>query len=352
MQKIIASKIPSPKIVGSILGMMMLTACLGSGNTDGGKNSDAVNASGDMRYAADGGAGATISLETPETISVGETDDFKVVLKDPLGAPLDYIRIFCESEKGIAILEPSSGGVAFEHTSANGIMSGVIGGLLPGSYIMECRAPEGYGLIARQSIRVVGSVPAGFVGFPGAAGGNLGGGVLVEQDPDEIDGSSGLGLFRITSASVSDGGSKMTSGPIDIVFGTCTDGAATPKITPEPVYFNSFYINVQNDSTEKATIGTVGFTIEDGGPSMTSTQSKVVVVNAGSTAEVDGILTEFIGGEKVFAGSTYVVKAGTYKVNIVLTGELDKSGSFTLTRSMTLTFAGVNRCPEGTYPAS
>ena len=341
---------PYIRILATAVGVLMISGCFGGGDTEGGKGKETANSGADARYVADGGAGATMTMDAPLTMVVGETDEFRVHLRDPQGQPLEYIRIFCESEKGIAILEPSSGGVGFEHTSVNGNMSGVLGALLPGSYIIECRAPDGFGLVVRQSIKISGPVPAGFVGFPGAAGGNLGGGRLVEQIPvdDEANPSTdGLGSLRISAVSVNDGGEKTSSGPIDIVQGpgVCDNGTAeTDDDYAEPMFFNNFYIAVQNDSNEKATIGTVGFTIEDGAAGATSTQSKVVVIAAGASGEVDGLLTEFGGSGKVFAGSSSVVRAGTYRVNLRVTGWFEKSGDFTLTRSLTLTFANVNNC--------
>jgi hypothetical protein len=160
-----------------VVAALLIVGC--RGNTDGGDAAvTADTPSG--QYSSDGAAGASLTIRVSGSVTVGGRTGFSVTALDPTGAPLAYIRIFCESEQGIAILEPSSGGVAFEHTGPTGFMSGVLGGLLPGSYILECRGPQGFNLVDRVSINVTGSAPSGFTGFPGAAGGNLGGGVITD----------------------------------------------------------------------------------------------------------------------------------------------------------------------------
>lgn len=331
---------------------VLFSGCLGGGSTDGGGGRDDVSElnGSSLQYIADGGAGASMSLEVPSVISVGGTADFVARLRDPRGLPLDYVRVACDSEKGVAILEPSSGGVAFEHTSVSGNMSGVLGGLLPGSYVIECRAPDGFGLVARQSVQVSGETPSSFTGFPGAAGGNLGGGSVVDQNGGDDDVDPSLEPLRIAKMEVSDGEDKVTSGPIDIVRGECKTGEqdedGKDKTEPEPWYFNKFYLTLANDTSQKVTVGTIGFSINDGRSGATSTQSKIVVVDSAQTGEVDGILTEFSTSGKVFAGTTNVVRSGTYKVDVVLTGVYELSGDFVLRRSFTLTFGNVNNCPS------
>ncbi len=166
-------------------GMGVLASCSG-GDTDGGAAT--ADAGPGSIYVADGASGSTmkIELEGAETIPTAGRVNFKITATDPNGAPLSYIRINCETEHGIAIIEPSRGGVAFETTNAEGKLSGVFGGLAPGSFLVECRAPQGYNLVARASYKVVGEIPEGFDGFPGAAGGNLGGGVIVPPSAEDV----------------------------------------------------------------------------------------------------------------------------------------------------------------------
>lgn len=72
-----------------------------------------------------------------------------------------------------------------------------------------------------------------------------------------------------------------------------------------------------------------------------------MVIEPGTTGVVDGILTDFLGGSaKTFAGTTDTVVIGTYRVDIVVTGESDSGEDFTLRQSVTITFDGVNRCGD------
>ena len=152
------------------------------GDTDGGTATDNLG-TGNIPVS-DGGFGAKLVLDIhDDDINVGDTVGFFVTVTDPRGQPLPFRRVFCESEHGIAILEPSKGGVAFEHTGADGRMSGRVGGLNIGSYLMECRVEEGFNLVDRKTMRIRGPIPDGFTGFPGAAGGNLGGGRI---EPDDL----------------------------------------------------------------------------------------------------------------------------------------------------------------------
>ena len=171
------------QIIAVLTGLGLLVAsCGGGGDTDGGASTgDQGNG---PTLVSNGGFGSkmTIELENDDGIEIPTAGQAKFLVKatDPNGQPLSFIRIFCESEKGLAILEPSSGGVAFENTNSRGAFSGVLGGVAPGSFMLECRAPQGFNLVARKHFKVTGAVPEGFDGFPGAAGGNLGGGVIVD----------------------------------------------------------------------------------------------------------------------------------------------------------------------------
>ena len=113
------------------------------GDTAGNAESVAkAEGSGDP-FVADGGSGSTLTLSVPSSVGVGQRVGFSVTATDPSGQPLAFIKIVCNSERGISILEPTDGANAVQSTSSNGLMSGQIGGTNPGSYLLECRAPEG-----------------------------------------------------------------------------------------------------------------------------------------------------------------------------------------------------------------
>jgi|GEM_PF-1772474 len=338
-------------------GLLATLVSCGSGSTDGGGAAELAQVITPMNN--DQGAGGSIGITVVDgpSLNVTERTGFKVTLKDPRGQPLQYIRIMCESEKGIAILEPSSGGVAFEHTDSAGNMSGKIGGLHPGSYIMECRAPDGFNLVARTTVIIKGDVPVDFIGFPGAAGGNLGGGLIVDQTPPDDELNQDNGSVRIVKVEYSDG-PNMTSeyGPIDLVQEKC-DIKNTPNDkdddVPEPFWLNPFEVTFSNTLLQSVFIDSVDINI--GNSAGTSIQTayyftdaaKRVEVASQGTGAVTGLLTEFRGGgSKLFVGTDAIVQFGTYRIDFVVTGVTADGRSFTVNAGSTLTFDDVDRCGD------
>lgn len=165
----------------ALMSAAWFAACNNSqGDTDGG--SAVSNLGNGNAPVSNGGFGAKLTIDVvgdDSNIEVGEIRGYRVVATDPRGLPLANQRVFCESERGIAILEPSSGGVAFEHTSDDGHMSGKIGCITSGSFLFECRLDQGFNLVDRVHLICRGDTTAY---FPGAAGGHLGGGNLVEGE--------------------------------------------------------------------------------------------------------------------------------------------------------------------------
>lgn len=318
------------------LAFVSLIGCTGS-NTDGGK---AANTASNTfpQFVSDGGAGSTLLINVPTTIATGSTAGFSVTATDPTGAPLAFVRIFCETELGLALLEPSSGGTGFESTNGNGLMSGLLGGLTPGSYIIECRAPQGFNLVVRASVKVVGDVPEGFGGFPGAAGGNLGGGLLVDQTEDP----SANGSVFISSVTFTDAGGETAFGPIDTFLTTDCDGDSTTS-DPEPFTFTNFTVKITNDSLEDVSIETA--TIALTGLGSTSTQSVTALIPANSSASFTGLLITFSGGSQVLVGTGASIVSGDFSVLTTITGTTESGSSITLTDNSTLSFAPVNNCP-------
>lgn len=315
-----------------IVSLVLLAGC-DSGDTDGGSATPGQGPS----FVSDGGAGATLTIEAPRTIDVGDRQPFRVTALDPNGQPLSFIRIFCETESGIAILEPSRGGVAFEHTGAAGVMSGVLGGVTPGSYLLECRGPQGFNLLARMSILITGEVPEGFTGFPGAAGGNLGGGLLV--DPPEED----IQVAEVTFVDVT--GNESRNGPIDINFNPdCNnDGILTD---PEPYGFDDYLIRFQNALEQRVFVETITFTVFDGRNVTSTQQFGGLLVPAGTETVIEGSFTEFVFGTstKTYAGTAFALIPGTYNVTFTITGETDGGEGFVLEQSASITIGAVDNC--------
>ncbi len=119
-----------------------------------------------------------LEVEGGNELEVMTYKPFKVTLLDSQGSPIPYVKIMCDTERGLSIVEPTT---RVEHTNASGIMSGFVGGVSVGSYLMECRAPVEYKLRARYSIKVVSKGGTSSAGT--GAGGNLGGGTSIGTAP-------------------------------------------------------------------------------------------------------------------------------------------------------------------------
>jgi hypothetical protein len=320
---------------------LLIISCKGGGDTDGGPGKRQADA-GDP-FVSDGGAGGSIKITAPEEIDTGDIDGFFVELKDPRGEPLPFIRVFCESEQGIAIIEPSRNGVAFEHTGADGRLSGQLGGLTPGSYLFECRAQQGFNLVDRVTIKIRGDIPAGFAGFPGAAGGNLGGGRIVEEpeqpeQPGDTPAITSVRFIDITSESTE-------IGFIDLVQnGNCDGDPAT--VDPEPFGSDTLSITISNPTEEPLNVGNIRFTVNDGSGVSSLTEFSGTQIAAGGSSSVIILLTDFVpGGAKRWAGSGTAVSSATSSITISATGTLDQSGdAVTLGDSVTYTANSIDNC--------
>lgn len=327
-------------IAAALAGALALTATVGcnSGDTDGGKGND--DAGVGNTPVSNGGFGAKLTIDiVDEPIPVGGRVGFFVTAVDPAGLPLAFRRVFCDSEKGIAILEPSNGGVAFEHTGPDGRMSGVLGGVHPGSFIIECRLEEGFNLVARKSTKVTGDIPLGFNGFPGAAGGNLGGGLIVDS-PEDDDVLATAVLFLVNSS-----GSGEPNGPIDISRDTdCDDDPATND--PEPYFLDEYLATIQNKRGVDAFVTDVTISIEL--PSGTVTTRQLLpetLIPSGGSGEVNNTFTEVVGADtKVLVGTTTAIPAGTWNVTFNFDGEDLNGDDFDTTFTAAVTFANIDNC--------
>lgn len=313
----------------TILGFFLL-AC-GSGGTDGGEPEAGA------QFVADGGAGGSITISVKGSLTVTGTTAFSVNLRDASGAPLAFVTISCESERGIAIIEPSLNGIAQEATGPDGSMSGILGGLLPGSYMLECRGPQGFGLIARTRIGISGTVPDGFAGFPGAAGGNLGGGQVIDDTP--IPGVDSDAVV-VTSSSFTDaGGTTPFGAPIDTTQnGDCDGDPAT--VDPEPFTFVNYGTVVSNNSNLRIFIDSISIDVLDGqAASSTGTQSKNIEIAPRNNATITGL---FIDHPNYVAGSS--TQNGTFDAIITVTFTTEEGDTFSVTDRTSVSLANVNNC--------
>ncbi len=324
----------------ALTGLVVFASCSGgSGDTDGGASTSSSGTG--SQFVSDGAAGSNmrIELERAETIPTGGKVNFLITATDPNGAPLSYIRINCETEHGISIIEPSRGGVAFETTNSEGKMSGVFGGLTPGSFLVECRGPQGYNLVVRKTYKVVGEIPEGFDGFPGAAGGNLGGGVIVEPPSGED-----VTLTEITFSSVSGDGGRV--GNIDNSQDADCDNdgnnpvaipadptatppiAAVPRGTFDPETFgpDSYIITINNQRDQRVFVQSIQFEVNLGSSSVSSLrQLGGLVIQPNGSVDLQGVFTqntsqtELTLVDKYFSGTNTFTPDGTYNVVFTVT---------------------------------
>lgn len=332
-----------------ILAMACLTAgYVGCGSTGGGQGKN--DAGLGSHPISDGGFGAKLSITLDDGTNEIETagqKGFLVTATDPNGLPLAQRRVFCESEKGLAIIEPSSGGVAFEHTNLDGKMSGVLGGVTPGSFMLECRLEEGFNLIARKHFRISGAVPPGFNGFIGAAGGNLGGGVIVPNPNAQVGDVETIEI----GFSVLGEAAEINPGLIDLSGDTdCSNDGSTTTDDVEPYGFDQTVIHLKNPLSEAVTVDEVVVTINNATDPEATLGVSTVVPALTDDQEIAIAFSDFpnSNGIKFLAGLPGVAAnqfiAGTYNVTFTVNGETASGEDFSTSASTAVTFAHIDRC--------
>jgi hypothetical protein len=237
-----------------LVGMLSLSGailgCLGGqGTTDDGSSSR--NRYDDDIFVADESNTGSVSLDVSSTdIEVGNTSGFVVRAINSRQQGVAGINVVCDSEDGIAILEPQKG---YAPTDSSGNMSGVIGCEAPGSFQFVCRLALGANRRSSVAVKCSGDVPSGFQGFPGAAGGGLGGGSQTNDDGD----------VRIITAAFSDTGVLTETGAsIDIT--QITDCDLDPKtLDPEPFYDTYVKLVVKNNRPEQVRFEYLQYSIAD-----------------------------------------------------------------------------------------
>lgn len=287
---------------------------------------------------ANGGFGSTLNIDVQGDLRTGDTVGFFVEARDPNGAPLPFLSIFCDTEDGLALLEPTSGS---ERTDQNGLMSGVIGGENPGSFVLECRGPAGSGLRDRVSIVSVGEIPGDFAGFAGSAGGNLGGGAV---DGDLGNGETDVFVSQVEIQAI--GTDAVNS--IDLIqnprcnMDNDPDDPSAPE--PEPFGIDNYVLSISNPSLSTVEIDSVSFT---SGGVVSSVQLNQITIPAGGSTTLSGPFSSFNGGGvKVLAGTTAVLTQGLFNTTFTVTGSfINESQPFTVTRAVTVVLDNFDNCP-------
>jgi hypothetical protein len=335
-------------------GILGFVGC--QGNTDGGSAAD-PDYRDDVFVGDETSTGTIRVVLNDSSIPVGQTSGFKVFVADSKGQPIPYTRVICDSEKGVALIEPTSG---YELTNGDGVMSGVIGCAAPGSYQMVCRLSVGANRRQFVSVACTGEVPAGFSGFPGAGGGGLGGGTQTTAD----------GEIQITDAGfVDDGNFASSSVPTDATIDTVQTSdcdIATSALDLEPFYDTYAVLNVENNLQERVTLlylecsvtGVDGTSnVADCGTiGLTRSSNSTLEANNDSTIIQVPVFKIFNGGKYVgnptSGTGTRITGTGLYTVSFRLYYQKasDVSGDGTdlpyITASATAAFGNVNRCPS------
>ena len=325
-------------ISGAILGCMG-----GQGSTDGGSSSR--NSYDDDVFVSDESNTGTVSLDVSNTsIEVGNTTGFVVRATNSRQQGVAGINVVCDSEDGIAILEPQRG---YAPTDNSGNMSGQIGCEAPGSFQFVCRLALGANRRSSITVQCTGDVPSGFRGFPGAAGGGLGGGSQTNDDGD----------VRIITAAFADTGSTTeTSASIDISQTADCDGTLT-TFDPEPFFDTYVKLVVKNNRPEQVRFEYVQYSVSDVDSKGTEFTSKKLglteeadstVAQSGQTATIImPILKAYNGGKYVgdpLGTGIRITNRALLTVTFALVGKTASGESVAISAKATGSFGDFNRC--------
>lgn len=312
------------------------TGCSG-GSTDGGEAAD-ENFQG-SEYVDDDSAGTIDLVLNDESFGVSDTSAFRVKVRNASGGPATNLAIACDTEQGLAIVEPTTGR---ETTDSNGEISGIIGCARPGSFLIACRLPISGNKRDTETVVCTGDIPDGFSGFTGAAGGGLGGGVSV-SDPDDPDGSPG-GSDPSNSITVSD--IDVFDVGTDPVFSVDTDqnvdcdGDNTTQ-DPEAFVENSFTASIENDANQRVTFTSYSFRVASTYTSP-SFSTNVAVDGNGGTATISGLLTT--SNPKVFVGGSTAVPSGSRNITFTFLGTTEAGDDVTVSGSVAVNFTNIDNC--------
>jgi len=332
--------------LGIAFGIASLLGC--GGDTDGGKAGD--SGFQDNVFVSTSDTTGTIELVVNEDdMPVGETSGFHVYVKNADGRPVKAINVACDSEEGVAILEPTQGN---ELTDETGQMSGRIGCERRGSLQLVCRLTTGGNKRDFHTIKCRGDVPEGFQGFPGAAGGGIGGGVAIDND----------GQVRITAIGLQDEGSSTTidtSAAVDVVQGLC----GTPPSTddPEPFFDTYAAIKVENNLRERfrfsyltysvANANRRGQTFQSQRYGLTGLSSSTLDANGDAQTIVVPVFKAF-GGGKYFGNSPSSGESGLEispllglrTVTFTLVGQTSTGQTVSVSGDFTGSFSNFDQC--------
>lgn len=329
---------------------LALTGC--QGDTDGGKAGDQTFEGTQFVPSAENSGSIRLVVNETE-IQIGETSGFSVQVRDAAGSPVGLTRIACDSELGVAIIEPTTG---FEITDSNGQISGVVGCAQPGSFLFGCRLPVGGNLRQFITIHCRGDVPAGFDGFAGASGGTLGSGGVDVQDDAGAGGTNTDGI-RVTGVTLLDNPNGTSTGvQVDVVQGTC---GTAPDLTAEPFTDTAVRFTVVNNTNSNIRFDSFTYSVPNATGANTGTfRSSTINFIGEATASAEGgeatlnaLLFSATGPtaatNKYFvdnSGGTAIGLLGFRNVTFTIRGTTARGEAVSVTGTTAIAFSGYDRC--------
>ena len=318
----------------------MLVACSG-GHTSGG-DSDYE----EETFSGDSIGRIEVKLSSDE-IPVGVTTEFQATVYDSLGQPVPNIRIACDSEEGVAIIEPTTGSSL---AGQRGAISGLIGCERPGSFQFGCRLPVGGDKRQFVGVRCTGDVPQGFEGFDGAAGGGLGGGV-VGPDAGGPGADDNLQV-RILSLTLDTNDDSAAEGDTVFQIDTANSLICGEGSNLDFENFGDDYMvfKVINDSPLPVRFSGYSYQVEDGLGGGIDAQSPIIRVGTnnevkpGQEVEFSALFANAIGGRKYFVSDTLPAANGFKNVLVTLKGTASDGAEITASAYLNISFDNFKVC--------
>lgn len=314
---------------------LVLVGCQSS-NTD----TDAETYGDGIFIGSDENVGRIEIHVVDDSIGVSETTGFLVQLLDAVGQGVPGVRITCDTEADLALIEPTSGVFI---TGGTGEASGVLGCEDRGSFMLACRMPSGG---KRKIVRVKceGERPIGFTGFDGAGGGGLGNGVAdIGNDDDDTNFSIRIVGLELTTVGGVDTAVDTIQGPDPCVGEDGAPGGGDDF--PEPFSDDLIGFTVENNSEQLVRFSEYTYEIDDISGESDPISLIGEVVDGGATGSFSSLFLNNLGGTKnMHSAISLAALDGFKKVTFTLIGELTDGTPVSATASTTYSFGNFNNC--------
>lgn len=341
-------------LVAGLLSLGMIAGCSGGGDTDGGKAAD-EDFHGTQFVPDESNSGSIDLIVEEAEFNVSEIVGFRVRVVDRNGTAVPGLRLACDSEQGVAIIEPTTG---HEITDEFGQISGKIGCAASGSYQFMCRLPVGGNFRDAVTIRCGGDTPIGFDGFEGAGGGGLGGGLQGDEDGGAGGtNTDGIRVVKLTPLDVN----NEESPQIDTVQDICTPDDPTTtanELVVEPFTDGRIKFAIENNTNAIVRFTSLRYFVPDitaSGTDFTSDRinfvSEIVVDANGGSAETTVLAFPVeagfgsSGGDLFFYGrTTEIGQIGFRNVKVTFFGTGALGEDVQVSATTVMSFNNYNLC--------